>query len=172
MYYVYNLIDPRNNLPFYIGKGKGYRMMDHIYTVKNNLKYRSKNRHLYNKIAQILTLGFDVLCKKVFETEDEQLAFDFEKKMIEEIGLENLTNLTNGGEGYSRKLSEDHKRKLSEDHKRKLSESHKGLKGFWKGKTLSEETKKKMSEAKKGKKFTVEHKQNLSKSHKKKKDSS
>jgi hypothetical protein len=30
MYYIYEYVDPRTNLPFYIGKGKDTRMYDHI----------------------------------------------------------------------------------------------------------------------------------------------
>jgi hypothetical protein len=30
MYYIYEYIDPRTNLPFYIGKGKDTRMYDHV----------------------------------------------------------------------------------------------------------------------------------------------
>ena len=30
-YYVYKLIDPRNNQPFYIGKGEGLRTSIHLY---------------------------------------------------------------------------------------------------------------------------------------------
>ena len=32
MYYIYEYIDPRTNLPFYIGKGKDTRMYDHVRT--------------------------------------------------------------------------------------------------------------------------------------------
>ena len=160
MYYVYKLNDPRSKLPFYIGKGKGYRMMDHVYTVKNNLTYRSKNKHLYNKISQILSEGLDVICLKILETDNEQVALNYEKEIIAEIGLQNLTNLTNGGEGHSRVLTEE--------HKKNLSIANKGKPSHWKGKKLSEETKKKMSEAKKGRTFTKEHREALSKAHKKK----
>ena len=35
-YYVYMLIDPSNNKPFYVGKGKNNRVFDHIeYAFKN-----------------------------------------------------------------------------------------------------------------------------------------
>jgi len=34
MYYIYEYIDPRTNLPFYIGKGKDTRMYDHVRSVQ------------------------------------------------------------------------------------------------------------------------------------------
>jgi len=34
MYYIYAYIDPRTNLPFYIGKGKGDRMFAHLRTAQ------------------------------------------------------------------------------------------------------------------------------------------
>ena len=35
-FYVYMLIDPRNNKPFYVGKGKGNRVFQHVEDAKNN----------------------------------------------------------------------------------------------------------------------------------------
>ena len=29
IFYLYHLIDPRNQIPFYVGKGKNNRMYDH-----------------------------------------------------------------------------------------------------------------------------------------------
>ena len=51
MYYVYALIDPRNNKPFYIGKGKDNRAESHA-------KFQSgcNNIHKDNVIRKILKL--------------------------------------------------------------------------------------------------------------------
>jgi hypothetical protein len=44
IYYVYELIDPRNNLPFYTGKGKEERMYLHVKKVKNNSMHNKNKR--------------------------------------------------------------------------------------------------------------------------------
>ncbi|MCC9161688.1 GIY-YIG nuclease family protein, partial [Enterococcus faecalis] len=36
MYYVYMLVDPRNNQPFYVGKGSNDRVSSHTKNVQNN----------------------------------------------------------------------------------------------------------------------------------------
>lgn len=94
MYYVYDLVDPRDGSTFYIGKGKGDRMSSHelqAATGWNNCKC--------NRIRDIWKAGFKVTKRRIrfFETENE--AYDFEDKLIEHIGLNNLTNMVPGGRG-------------------------------------------------------------------------
>jgi len=92
MFYVYNLIDPRSNSIFYVGKGKGNRMYRHEqYTL--NSKYPNGNKLLYEKIKDIKDNNLEVIYKKVYETEDEFLAYEVENKIINEIGIENLCNV-------------------------------------------------------------------------------
>lgn len=101
-FYVYKLIDSRNNETFYVGKGKKNRMKTHISRAKkwqqNNKSTFAVNKKLYNKILKIVNEGKEVICQKV-ETEltDEQ-ACKLEKAIIAEIGLARLCNLSNGGE--------------------------------------------------------------------------
>lgn len=58
MYYIYALIDPRNNQPFYIGKGlkKNQRHLDHF---AESIETTS-NRHKFFKIQFLKNLGMDI----------------------------------------------------------------------------------------------------------------
>jgi hypothetical protein len=102
IFYVYILIDPSDNIPFYVGKGNGSRMYDHE---KNILKGKKlKNLHLYYKISKILDSKKPILYNKVLENVDENTALIEEINQIQKIGradlgLGTLCNLTNGGEG-------------------------------------------------------------------------
>lgn len=83
-YYVYDLIDPRNNQPFYVGKGQGGRMYNHVTMVRNG-------KHDHNKpkcemIESIMSDGLEVTHHIVewFSTDKEALMF--ERDRIRTIG--------------------------------------------------------------------------------------
>lgn len=171
-FYVYALYDPRTNIPFYVGKGKGRRCYDH--NSENDKKPNPKKRELINAIQAD---GFILTVKFIEKDLEENEAFMVETAWIRNLGRmdENagpLFNLTNGGEGTSGyKHSEKTKQKMrermtghivSKETRQKLSQVSKGNKS-WAGKTHSEETKRKQSAALKGRVLSEEHKRNISK---------
>jgi hypothetical protein len=183
-YYVYMHIKETTGEPFYIGKGKGTRMLDKS----------KRNKHWNNVVNKH---GFDVIFLEKDLTEKE--AFEKEIYWIKRIGrgdlgLGSLVNFTDGGEGGSgAKRTEEQKslislrttgenngmygKKMSDETKLKMSDAHKGRKisdetkkkhsirmknnNFFLGKKHSNETKLKMSESakglKKGIKLSKEH---------------
>lgn len=180
-FYVYYLISTNDNNIFYVGKGSGNRMHQHVKIATNNRKNKSSNPKLYNKIDFLLKNGHEIIPEIIFESYNEKECLDYEVEKIKEIGLDNLCNITVGGEGSSGrpcsietriKLSNINKGKISkrkgikltEDAKLKISNTMKGRISSFKGKSLSEESKLKMSISHKDKKFTDEHRDNISKS--------
>jgi len=121
-----------NDIVFYIGKGSKTDKYDRITHHVKFWKF-NKNRKLLNKIKKLEGI-FDI--KIIYESEDEKECLDIEMQLIEEIGIKNLCNLTNGGEGVSGL-------KHSEESKKKISL-------FRKGKKLSKETCRLISKNKKG----------------------
>lgn len=91
-YYVYDLIDPRNGNPFYVGKGKGNRVAQH----ENDAK-RGEISEKCDRIRDIWAAGHKVERRIVQHFVWEKEAYAFEEKRISEIGLSNLTNKTSGG---------------------------------------------------------------------------
>lgn len=82
MYYVYELIDPRHNVPFYVGKGKGRRAKTHLWETPE-----TRNEHKENKIAAIRREGLEPIIKYIVEDiEDEELAYDIETALIKHYG--------------------------------------------------------------------------------------
>ena len=88
MFYVYSLIDPRNNKPFYIGKGSGDRVLTH-----QKFKSSCNNHHKDAVIKKILTEFNSIPYKILKEFDNELDAYLFEEKVIAQIGLKNLTNI-------------------------------------------------------------------------------
>lgn len=137
MYYIYHYIDPRDSLPFYIGKGSNDRMYDHLYETESN----TENRHKFYRIQYLKNNGLEPVIQKVIENiENEDIAYELETKEILKfgrIGFEPNGILTNVCLG-SKPPSPKGKIK-SEIHRQRLSESHTG-------KIVSETTRKKNSE--------------------------
>lgn len=119
-HYVYAIINPIDNKIIYVGKGSSRRIYDHL---KNAIAYRDGNdkkikpgcnHKLLNKMVSILSQGFnDIIREILFETDNEDEAYSFEAQKIDEIGLENLCNLTRGGRGGRKgyKHSEENREK-------------------------------------------------------------
>jgi hypothetical protein len=82
MYYVYELIDPRTNQPFYIGKGKGRRAKTHLWEVPE-----TRNRYKENKIESIRKVGLEPKIHYVVENiQDSDLAYEIESLLIKKYG--------------------------------------------------------------------------------------
>lgn len=83
-YYVYVYSDPRNNAPFYIGKGTGNRAFAHLTDASDSAKVaRIMEIRAVNLEPEIEVLAFGL---------DEVTAYKVEAAAIDLIGFENLTN--------------------------------------------------------------------------------
>lgn len=85
-YYVYQLIDPRDNKPFYVGKGTGYRMTSHLTEAKQP-KIKWSNAIKCERIQAIWNAGLDVITAKVADQLTEEQAYTTEIHMISSLGL-------------------------------------------------------------------------------------
>lgn len=179
IFYVYALINPLKDSIFYIGKGKNNRMYTHEREAKKGIN--ACNKHKHNTIRKIHSNDLSVKYKILYETDDENLCYEKEYYYIKKIGLDNLTNLTEGGYGgYKRSketcdkiskskagiiLTKEHRkniglaglgRKQSKETKKKRSVSLMNH-------VVTKETREKISKANKGKKLSKEHCKNISK---------
>ena len=103
-FYVYYLISSNDNNVFYVGKGSGDRMYQHVKIAVRDGKKKLSNPKLYNKIVSLLNNGHQVISQIIFESYDEKTCLNHEVEKIKEIGLNNLCNITEGGEGSHFKL--------------------------------------------------------------------
>jgi hypothetical protein len=88
-YYVYAYVDPRNRRPFYIGKGKGSRVLVHVAARGNSRKART----LRELRRAGLKPRIDILAHGLL---DEDSALRIESVGIDLLGLDKLTNQVRG----------------------------------------------------------------------------
>lgn len=128
MFYVYLLIDPETNLPFYVGKGKGDRAKSHLRP--SNLK---ENTLKTTKIKSLLSKNLEPKIVFIGESLTEAQAWELEVAKIAEYGRKDLgtgilCNHTDGGEGPTKRTSWNKGKKFSDETKKKMSESRKNSK--------------------------------------------
>lgn len=100
-YYVYRLIDPRNGNTFYVGKGKGNRVFDHIKDaekVSDDIQNKNQGSHdekITSKldiIKEIKAAGLEVIIViHRHAIKNEKIAFEIESALIDAYpGLANV----------------------------------------------------------------------------------
>lgn len=160
-FYVYGLFDPKEDFPFYIGKGTKNRMKEHL---REN--YSHDNPHKRRKIEKVKRNGREPYAEKLYDNLTEEQAYMREWCLIN-LYYEKLTNIATGyGVGFehtarTRKIISEKmsgkgnpmygkNRELSEEHKRKIGKSQKG-------KSLSEEHIEKLT----GRDFDEKHREKI-----------
>jgi hypothetical protein len=88
-FYVYLYIDPRNGRPFYVGKGKGRRVLAHLDAVGNNRKAKTIRELRRKKLEPRI----EILAHNL---PSEEAAFRLESTIIDLIGLKELSNQVRG----------------------------------------------------------------------------
>lgn len=171
-HYIYAWLDPRkpgrfvyddgllefDYEPFYIGKGTRRRMF-----------CERRNPYFNKKLSKIRVNRKEPIKIKIFDGLTSKEALCWEKELIEEIGIPNLTNLVEGGIGHA--LTDEIKKKIalgrlgkkhSEESKQKMSETKRANPRLrtieerqrqsekLKGRLLSDEWKRKIAESKIG----------------------
>lgn len=91
-YYVYSLRDPRDNSIFYIGKGVGNRIFEHL----NAALARPTSNEKLDTIRAIHDAGLEVIHFIHRHGLSEKEAFEVEAALIDFVGLAGLTNQVHG----------------------------------------------------------------------------
>lgn len=162
------LLIPRNQQPFYIGKGTGDRYLRHLRETASN----TENHRKFNKIQSIRKNGLEPLVIKILEGLAEQLAYDIECRLIAKYGRIDfdlngiLTNVCSDnrpprliGEAnpfygqtqpdwVKQRLSEVHRGKtISEEHRQAIVAANKGSANHMFGNTHTTEARAKISQS-------------------------
>jgi hypothetical protein len=87
--YVYFLRDPRNNEVFYVGKGTGNRIFDHVAC---SLIDDAESEKL-DRVREINKLGMEVEHFVLRHGLTDEIAFEVEAALIDFVGMQNLANL-------------------------------------------------------------------------------
>jgi hypothetical protein len=106
-YYVY--VYYHQNIPFYVGMGRGERYLDHIKYAQRAIAsnaVRNKLSHKLNKIIKIILSGNEPEILFEYQNISRETAKQLEMDLIKkygraDLGLGTLCNLTDGGDGVS-----------------------------------------------------------------------
>jgi len=155
VFYVYEHWRPDKNVCFYVGKGKNKRAWD--------MKHM-RNRHHQAVVSKLTAMGLAVNVKIVVEHISNETAISLEIDRIAFYGMENLTNLTAGGDGMANPTPET-RAKISASQKARFQRPEEMEKVYQRNRNriISNETREKLSAAGKNRKLSEEHKQKLSK---------
>lgn len=93
-YYVYRLVDPRNLQTFYVGKGSGDRVFQHIHNVLKNDIEEDELSLKSKLIAEIMAAGKQVIAIIHRRGLTKYEAFEVEAALID--AYPGLTNIQNG----------------------------------------------------------------------------
>jgi hypothetical protein len=137
IFYVYEHWRPDTNTCFYVGKGKGNRAWD----MKN-----MRNRHFMAVISKLISMGLMVDVRLIAKNLLEEDAFSMEVEKIAFYGIDNLTNMTSGGDGL-KNPSKETREKISKSQKERFARPEEKEKASLRSKNriTSKETKKKIS---------------------------
>lgn len=91
-YYVYELIDPRNGLTFYVGKGRGKRISSHVKSAKSGL---IGNVPKHKRIDAIHSAGMKVIERVAISGLSNAAALKIERDLIR-ASKSTLTNIVMG----------------------------------------------------------------------------
>lgn len=179
MAYVYGLFyedEKENEICFYVGKGTGYRDVCHLW--ESNLECESyENEYKARKIKKLKRNDHSPYARRLAKNLSDEKALQFETEIIEEVGLENLTNMKEGGSQpptYTGKDNPFYGKSHTEEFKEKHSKRVKKM--IKDGDLLTEEWRKKHSERMSGeenpmygksREFSEEWRSNMSKAQKK-----
>lgn len=98
-YYIYLLSDPRTDKVFYVGKGHGNRINNHLLgALEGKTKETSKIKIIRDIQSSNKEVGLTILRHGLTEKE----AFEIESSVIDLLGIDNLTNLVQGLHSYDR----------------------------------------------------------------------
>lgn len=131
IYYVYQLVDPRNDKPFYIGEGKGKRAWSHL-----TFESGCNNPHKDRIISKIQSLGLEVIVQILKENLTKEQSVAYEEQLILQIGLDNLSNICananppvlfgNKNGFYNKTHTEEIKKKIGDVNRGKDIKTQKG----------------------------------------------
>jgi hypothetical protein len=147
IFYVYEHWRPDTGTCFYVGKGKDKRAWD---------MKKMRNRHHMAITSKLALLGFFVDVRIVVDQICEETALNLEIDRIAMYGMENLSNMTSGGDGL-RNPSKETREKISQSQKARFAKpgARESLSRKCKGRITSEETKLKLSATSKNRRHSA-----------------